>query len=236
MNSARPFVDADFPGYAEAVARENVIRGAACLGINEKICGLEVRPLTAWHLRWLTLVRCPFLLDGISAEEMAAKPDIVDDIMRMLWIISPMFTPHQNQIRAHWWQRKTPRDKFNESFAPILKEPVDKVCRALLEYIDESYVDAGESKHGDDKSYFAFEVNVAHELHEHYGYRIDFWNPMARELNPTHIPLKLVFQFRKVRQKWDNPKSIITNHSEKFISLGLERMNADMKKEKANDI
>ena len=227
MENARPFLDEDFPGYAEAVARENLVRGAACLGVNEKICGLEVKPLTAYHVRWLVMVRSPFMMRGITLEALATKPDVINDVMKFLWIVSPMFKPGTVE-RKYMWHQKTERDRFDMFFSPILSQKVDNVCREILEYVDEAYIDAGESD-SNDKSYYEFEIAISHELHEHYGYRVDFWNPMPVELNPIHVPLKMIFQFRKLRQKLSDPKAVVVNQSEKFISLGLDRMNKETK-------
>jgi len=223
MEGARPFLDADFPGYAEAVARERLVRGAACLGINEKICGFEVKPLTAFHIRLLSLVRSPFLINGVTGEMLAGKPEIISDVMRFLWIVSPMFKSGDIE-KKKWWQRKTEKDKFNSTFSPIVKLGIDIVCREILEYIEEAFLDAGEPSAGD-KSYWEFEVEVSHELHEAYGYRVDFWNEMPVEKNPIHVPLKLIFQLRKIRRKWNNPDAVLQNKSEKIISLGLAAMN-----------
>jgi hypothetical protein len=224
MEGARPFLDADFPGYAEAVARESLVRSAACLGLNEKICGLEVKPLTAYHVRLLVLVQSPFLLK-IKPELLAGRPDIVDDVMKFLWIISPMFKAG-SKTTSKWWLWRSPRDKFNCVFAAVLKQRIDNVCREILEYIDEAYIDA-EPPINSDKSYYEFEIGIADELNEHYGYRADFWNPMPIEKNPVHVPLKLIFQFRKRRLQ--NAGQIVCNQSEKLILAGLDAMN---KKEK----
>jgi hypothetical protein len=230
MEGARPFVDADFPGYAGAVARENTIRGAACLGLNEKICGLEVKPLTAYHVRLLTMIRSPFLLKTVTTEMLAVKPDIVDDVMRFLWIVSPMFKLGVQSSKSSWhsWRLggwypfETERDEFNRVFAPIIKQRIDVICREILEYVDEAYID-GRPAAGSDKSYYEFEIEIADEFHEHYGYRVDFWNnPQPSTLNPLHVPLKLVFQFRKRRA--EGRGDMVENQSERYISAGLEKM------------
>jgi len=220
---ARPFRAEDFPGYVEAVTREQTVRGVACLGLPEKICGLEVLPLTSFHCRWLSLIRSPFLLPGVTVDALAAKPGIVDDVMAFLWIISPQFQPGVTS-RAHWWQRRTARDQFNRAFSPILKHRVDNVCREILEYVEETYLDF-EPGPGETKSYFADEIAIAHELHEAYGFRVDFWHADPIANNPIHIPLKLVFQFRKLRHKLSGPGALVTNKSETLICKGLQRMN-----------
>jgi hypothetical protein len=238
MSGARPFTDADFPGYAEAVRRENTVRAASCLGLNEKICGLEVKPLTAYHLRWLLMVNSPFLLKGVSGEGLADKPGIIDDVMLFLWTISPQFKPG-SQPSAKWKRNlfgsflfrifETNRDKFNRLFAPIISQRIDRVCSEILEYVDEAWLDYGEAS-GSDKTFYAFEVEIAHEMHEHYGYRVDFWNPMPPEKNPVHAPLKLIFQFRKLRHQASG--LVLSNTSERFISKGLAEMNERDRKQR----
>ena len=216
MNSAIEFTIADFPGYAEFVARENLIRGASCLGLNEKICGLEVLPINAAHVRLLALVRSPFMA-AYPVKMLCDKPDILGDIMRFLWIVSPQYEQGA-RTRAHWWQRRTARDKFNAAFAPIMAMRLDKVIQEIMDYVEEAYIDSEDGDSG--KSYCAFEVSIAHELHKHYGYRVDFWNHPPKNQNPLLVPLKLVFQFRKLRAKTEGIE--IANRSDKLVELGLK--------------
>lgn len=229
MFGAQTLTDADIPGYREAVAREGLVRGAACLGLNEKICGLEVRPLTAWHMRWLDLLKSPFTRSKFTPEILMEWPDISGAILNFLWVVSPMFEPGSVTTKRSWWnpQPKTARDKFNEVFSPVVKLPVPEVCREILEYMDEAFIDqeeARQSQFGSDREYFAFEVAIACELHKHLGYRPDFWNAMPAAENPVRVPLKLVFQFRKARRKLEDGKALVTNKSERFIQAGLERI------------
>lgn len=244
---AQPLTDADCPGYREAVAHENLVRGAAALGIRPRVCGHEVLPLTAFHVRHLVFVRSPFLFVGLTAAELAgtaekkfedAKPGILDDIMLFLWIVSPFYEQgSKTSPPKKWWRCQRPptaRDRFNTAFAPIMKEASGKVCREILDYIFEAYLDAGEGGGGSDKSYFADEISIACEM-QPYGFRADFWNPNCpREKNPVHIPLQIVFQFRKHR-RWKKGE-MVGNKSEKLISLALERKNqreVESKKETA---
>ena len=248
-NCAIEFSIADFPGYAEAVARENAIRGAACLGSNEVICGLEVKPLCAAHVRLLVLVRSPFLgqftvaqLAGTPGKDFEdGKPDILDDIMRFLWIVSPMYetgsragTPPKRRwfdTRQRFKRRleaaRTPRDKFNTAFSAILKQPVTTVVQEILDYVDEAYTDAEDDGEPGEKSHYAFEISIAHEFAKHYGYRIDFWDSTCpADKNPILVPLKIVFQLRKLRMKADGGESIVTNKSDRLIAAGLEKISA----------
>ncbi len=227
MLSGTAFDDGDYPGYAEAVAREHSIRSAACLGLNEIICGLEVKPLCAAHWQLLSLVQSPFLR-RFTAEQLATKPDILTDIMGFLWIVSPFYEAgsrvSEPRKKSFFGRRikATARDNFTSSAAIIFNCPVDKVCAEILEYVEQSFVDADESTKSDEKSYYAFELAIASELQEHYGFRLDFWNHPPIENNPLMVPLKLVFQLRKLRAQ--RAESVVVNKSEKHIREGLDKL------------
>jgi len=240
---ARAFSVSDYPAYIEAVARENFIRGSACLGFNENILGYEVKPLTAYHIRWLALVKSPFLV-GAPLDALCEKPGILNDILNFLWIVSPMFKPGSLTSKSNWRFRDTQRDKFNKAFSGIMSRKVDEVCQAILDYIEGTYIDADDSgTGGDDKSYFAFEVGIAHELNHHYGLPINFWenhkeNWLQRLLglnrnlpSPIHVPLKIIFQLRKFRAKWEDPKAIVTNRSEHHLRDALTEINREQRKQ-----
>jgi hypothetical protein len=249
MDSVRVMPDADFSLYAEAVARENEIRGAACLGINEIICGLEVKPLCAAHVRLLSVVRSPFL-GRYPVAALCEKPDIVTDIMRFLWIASPMYEAgsrasaappprrrfeFEKNYRARCAAALTPRDTFNVTFAPILKLPVGQVVSEILQFVDEAYTDAEEGTR-EQTSYYAFEASIAHELATTYpaSFRIDFWNSNCpREKNPLLAPLKLVFQLRKLRAIIAHGTKVVSNKSDRELVKGLEAMAARDKMEHA---
>lgn len=247
LNCAEPFDFRECDGYAEAVARENQIRGAACLGVNEAICGVEVKPLCPAHLGLLAFVGYPFhggytveQLCGTAANKfMDGKPDLVTDIMRFLWIVSPQYqagsrasTPSKrrrfessNKYKARVEASKTARDRFNESFAPILSQPVDQVVREIIGYVHDSFIDCDENAPSTSKQYNALQISIAAELHEHYGYRIDFWSPECPpDKNPVFVPLKIIAQLRKYRAaKAGQP---MLNKSDKLVADGLAKMAA----------
>ena len=225
---AEAFEEKDFPGFTEAVARENRVRGVACLGLTEIICGMEVLPFCAAHLRLLALARSPFL-GKVTAEELCCdelgRAQALNAAMLFLWIVSP-FYEHGSQTSPprKWWQRKLPmtqRDKFNTACAVLLQVPIDRLCREILEYVDETFLDAETPRPGgSDTSYCAFEIHLASELHEHYGYRIDFWNASCPpEKNPLRVPLKIVYQLRKARRKAAG--ELVSNRSDEIISAAL---------------
>ena len=224
-NSAVEFSVADFPGYTEQAARERKIRAAACFGLNEIICGFEVKPLCAAHVSLLQLIRSPFL-GGYSAEQLCAdggRPGLVGDILNFLWIVSPMYKECCS-ARSHWWQRKTNRDNFNERFAEVVNLPAVNVVREILEYVEESFIDAGEGEPGQ-KSYFADEISIACEMAKHFGYRLDFWNKSCPpDKNPLLVPLKIVFQLRKARRAMEHGTDGLENKSDKLIADALPKL------------
>lgn len=243
MTGALPVTDADFPGLAEAVAQENLVRGAACLGINELIGGCEVRPLTAYHIRRLTFAGSPFLAK-VTTEQLCADPAndqwLLHHLMLFLWIVSPFYEDSgktseppprkrfesKKKYAARCAALQTNRDRFNLAFATILKLPLDQLTREILEYVEESYLDAEDgSPSADPAQYCAFEIQIAQELHSNYSrsYRVDFWNPEIQpSKNPLLVPLKIIFQLRKARLKAAGEN--VTNRSQQKISEGLAKL------------
>jgi hypothetical protein len=224
VNSASEFNLADCPGYLEAVEREREIRAASCLGLNETICGLDVKPLTGDMWRLLKLTRSPF--NGFnSVKLLCAKPDILADILRFFWIVSPIYEQGSRASEPRKWYQlpatPTARDRFNEAFSPIVKLGVDIVVKAILEYVDEAFIDSDDSPRDSIKSYYAEDIAIAHEFCDAYPtcYRVDFWNPTCPpEQNPLHVPLKIVFQLRKLRAQIAHGKEAgITNKSDRLV-------------------
>jgi hypothetical protein len=244
VNSAIEFTIADFPGYAEFVARENELRAGACLGINETICGCDVKPLNAAHIALLSLVRSPFL--SLSATEIwdavmdseERRAQLQCDILRFLWIVSPQYEQGSRAgviPRRKWYESRhrhlrraaaamTARDKFNAAFAPVLKQPVDKVLQEICQYVDDAYIDTDDSRpDGAEKTGWAFQISIACELSTNHGYRVDFWNPACPvEKNPLLVPLKIVTQLRKYRQARRGEP--IKNRSDSCVVAFLETL------------
>lgn len=230
LNCAVEFSEADFIGYGDASAHECLVRRTACICSMERICGIDVLPLNAQHVSILTLTGSPFL-GGFTAGQLLAKPDILDDVMRFLWIVSPMHKPGA-KARAHFWQRKTPRDKFNETFAPIMRETVDKVVSEILEYVKDSFIDSDEPNGPSGPSYFSEEISIAYELSRYHGFRLDFWRPECPpDKNPLLVPLKIVFQLRKVRRYDQHGTDGLSNRSERLIREALPKIGERFKQQ-----
>ena len=218
---------ADFPGYVEAVARENNVRAAACLGLTERICGVEVLPLTARMVRLLAVCNSPHLMRSIKPEVLATRPGIHADAVAFLWIVSPKFKAGNLKARA----------RFLKSIRHVYKLPMDVVCKEIAEYLDEAYLDAG---HPDitEKSYYAFEISIVNGLHRAWGLPVDFWeNHWLRNLIrrfsgkpcPLDVPLKIIWQNQKEQARHANAQTTLSNESDKKLADGLAALNQKMK-------
>jgi len=214
----------DFPGYAAAVERENLVRAAACLGLPEMVCGVECAPMTVEHSRLLALARSPFLLRGIGVPGLVAKPGVETDVLTALWIISP-----------RWRASGRARDAFLRSkpVRNLMRLPIDQPVAALLNYVDEAYIDAPPGD-GESKSYYAFEISVAVEMSRAFGLPLDFWNRhpvrdfvrwLTGKPSPLKVPLKILFQLRKAQRHTDHPEAIQHNASDKILADGVAAMN-----------
>ena len=95
----------DCPGYLEAALREDLIRATPFLGIEERINGLPVMPLTLRMVQWLGMVRSPFL-SKLPADVLITKPDIAADIMMFFWIVSPSFKIGNEKAKKRFYKMR----------------------------------------------------------------------------------------------------------------------------------
>jgi hypothetical protein len=96
-----------------------------------------------------------------------------------------------------------------------------EICEEIVEYVEESFLDAGESTNeGDQRSYYSATASIILFFHANYGMPIDVWeNSLWRnlyrkitgQLNVFDVPLKIVFQLIRVYQKNQNPEMILHN-------------------------
>lgn len=237
MNCLVSWEPDDFADLEREQARERYIRSVACLGLNEKICGIEVKPLTSWHVSHLRIVGSPFLtkLDCDQLIELRG-PALFADVMLFLWIVSPMFEPGSRAYEMTRWDKfiyrgktpehkKTARDRFNEAFAPVLGPDVSikKIVGEIIEYIDEAFIDAEEPDDTEaHKSFYSEEVSVAYELSKTGFFRLDFWNSDCLPAeNPLKVPLKIVFQLRRARLQFEGKGESMKNRSDRILPLIL---------------
>lgn len=217
----RVLTESDFPGYTEAVARENISRAAACLGVPETICGVDVKSLTGRHIRLLCIAGSPFLLRDVTANELCNNPIIDVHVMTFLWILSPKFCASQRK-----------RNRFFKSIRHVAKMKVNDVVKQIMDYVTEAYFD--ESKGDEKKSFYSFEIGIVQNLHRSWGLPVDMWeNHWLRNMirrfsgkpNPLDVPIKILFQLQKAERRAADPACILSNYSEEFLRKGLQRIN-----------
>ena len=209
-----PDVDffADCPGFAEATRRENDLRSIPFLGQPEIICGLSVLPMTLRHVLWLDLARSPFL-SRAPADVLCLKPGIENDITAFLWAVSPLFLPGKSRAATRR------RRRFDRLYSTIMKQPIDAAVQAILDYVEEAWMDAGSSD-PNDRSYFSIAATVTASLSKNYGFAVDCWeNSLWRRLtrrltgkvNPLDVPLKIAFQYTRIARRWADAEYPLEN-------------------------
>jgi hypothetical protein len=215
----------DCPGYLEAALREDLIRATPFLGIEERINGLPVMPLTLRMVQWLGMVRSPFL-SKLPADVLITKPDIAADIMMFFWIVSPSFKIGNERAKK----------RFYKTHGQILKCNAQKTVQEIIEYIEEAFLDSSENiKEGDQKNYYSTAASIVGFFHRGYGLEIDVWeNSIWRNLirkltgrpNAIDIPLKIAFQLIRAHQKHEHPEMTFHNKlSQPKIDAWLGELN-----------
>ena len=224
----------DFPGYAAAVQRENLVRAAACLGMTERVCGVEAVALTSRRVRLLAMANSPFLARGVSVHQFCTLPNIGAHIVTFLWAVSTRYAAGNTRKRL----------RFIKRHRPLLKRPIDELISGILDYIGEAYLDAPESE--ESKSFFAFEASIVISMHHLYGLPIDFWEDsgtifgrvrrayrrLTGKISPLDVPLKIYWQLQKAEHQYGNPKATMSNPSDKFIADGLSELNKRQRRER----
>lgn len=171
--------------------------------------------MTLEHWTWLELISSPFLFSGFSAEAFCAKPGIAADINSFLWIVSPHFQPSSN-VGGKWRRRfdrvtfrlfESKRDRFNRIYAPVFQRPVIDVVTAILDYVDESFLDAGTSESGQ-RSFFSCAASCMAQMCKHYRMDLSTAESRARLMK---MPLKIVFQYLNIASRWMDPASPLEN-------------------------
>ena len=191
----------DCPGYREAALRERELRDVPFLGLPEAVAGIECAPLTLRRVLWLQLTKSPFLY-RVPVADLCEKPGITDDVVAFFWICAPEFSVGNNRQRA----------KFNRRIAPLLKCKMAEVITAIMEYLDESWMDAGSGK--STRSYYSAAASLTVFFAKNFGQPLDVWenswwrNWMRRltgKTNPLDIPLKIAWQFMRAHRSSIEP-------------------------------
>ena len=200
----------DCPGYLEAALREDLIRATPFLGIEERINGLPALPLTLRMVQWLEMIKSPFLT-RLPASVLVTKPDITNDVMIFLWIVSPSFKAGNEKAKK----------KFYKTHGVAMELNALKTVEEIIEYLNESFLDSNESnKEGDQRSYYSTAASIVGFFNRNFGLEIDVWeNSYLRNLvrkltgrpNVMDVPLKIAFQLIRAHQKNENPQMTFHN-------------------------
>lgn len=191
------------PGYVEAVEREEFFRAAAFLRLNERLCGLEVLPLTTRHLLWLEVIESPFVT---GAPIPMAEAHL--HVAAFVRVVTPGFNAFS------WWRRRLffrnyRRGMYGEKIA------ADAAVTAVKEYRDEAFGDrpARRGTHAAAASYWSTAAGMCHELCSNYSMSID---------EALDVPLKVVFQLLKVQDAFAQAKSgkkpVLFNPSDSVVT------------------
>lgn len=207
-----PFKEVD--GYAEAVARENEGFDVAWLGLPDLVAGVPILPLSCRHLLWLELVKSPFLLK-VQPEQLVAKPDIIEDTGRYLWITSTEFEPLN-------LARKTAY--LDKSMAALGKEALlhPKTgwlphFKSILDQVSSAFADAPTGHSGDCHRYYSYAASIA----DFYG-----TNYHLTPQEALKQPLAITWQLMRCRRKALDPKYSPALSSEELLSDYLKKVNA----------
>jgi hypothetical protein len=193
------------PGLREAEEREGSAWDAAWLGLNESICGIEVKPFTPRHdlmLGWNGL-RSPFL-GGPWPED---GLDLVAHINAFMWGVSPGFAPNQ-PLREFLFIRR------------LRKSPAGKDVKSLIagiaRYAQEAYADAPSSGGYDSPSFNSWFSDACDLFGAEYGWR------------PEDIidrPMKQIWQLLKSLRARRNPGCHLFKPSDRIIGAWLDEKN-----------
>lgn len=137
------------PGLREAIARDRFERTAPFLGLSERICGVEVRPLTLMDVLRLDCIGSPFMVGGyVTAVDVGA--------------FFKLQCTERGRL-AKWWMlnRLAKRITLNEG-----KEAVE-------EFISDSFIEAPTCKNGNSISYWTIAQEYLHVFGATYGWPPD---------------------------------------------------------------
>lgn len=171
------FNPAEVAGLAEAIKEENFFWDTAFLGMDEVICGFRVKPLSAYHLIYLSTVQSPFLLN-VNPEFFYITPGIDNHIKRFMWIVSKRFKPESRPQRklfffCHRWL-------FEKQVNEV------KAIDLILEYLNKSMADCTQGSSSG--SYCSIAASMIDRLCHEYGWDYE---------RALHCPLKVAFQLIK---------------------------------------
>lgn len=211
----------DIPGYAEAIARESMLREAAFVPVTPDVCGFAISPFTLQHYLTLKLISSPFLT-GLTPSP--------NDLQAVLWLINPQhgsppahrehvarcrdFMPPIQPASRNWllqgiWRRQ---------YAAALRKAAE-ITDKLREFIDESLMDfpAGSGRKAFTTSYYGDGAWMCGMFAHHFG-----WD----DEKTLHTPMPRILQYLKVIGDIKGSTAPKFNPSDAVTARWLKEQNA----------
>lgn len=131
------------PGYDDALREERRIREEIFLGVNPRICGIEIQNITPFLLARLSQMETPFLCGG---------PVNKSDIIYFLWALSPAFVGEKRKYpRSNFFRKLTfrnplgpyaQRDAFIADVSKHLSKQWKEAEASIDEFVRDTFMDA----------------------------------------------------------------------------------------------
>ena len=210
------------PGYAEAVARETRIRDEAFFDVCERICGVEVLPLTPELADALQAVESPFFV--------GRREPVETDVALFFWICSPQFVPG---CRLTWWKPSTWIQKFKQSLrqrrviASIRHLNFGEACKAIEQYVDLSFIDAPGGSKQRRISFVSWKASLIHFIAEAYG-----WD--EQKIRTTSF--KKLFQYQRSIRLSRGMGPLINPYSDRVRADFLKARNAAKRQQQPSTV
>ncbi len=188
--------DVEVPGYADAVARESLIRDSSFLSVTETVRGFELVQMTVGHFIALKLTRSPLLTDGKAS---------LSDLCAFLWLLNPRYRPRG--LRRWLFLRRCRAQFCGDSFEHA--QEAAEILSACVEYVNETFQDCGGSKSGPrEKRFYSDAVCMIDLLASEYGWSDDMILGKS---------LKRVFQFCKRIKQRNSKSQVLFNPSDRIL-------------------
>jgi len=197
------------PGLRAAHEKERSDWDAAWLGINESICGIDVKPFTARHdliLGW-NGARSPFLGGPLPTN----GPELSIAIGTFLWVVSPAYG--SSSSRKLMFLRG------------VRRLDVKKAVTQIRNYVAAAYADAPGSGDSNDQQFYSWFATAAALFGAEFGWTRD---------DVIDMPLRQMFQLLKVISRRKNPTCILFKPSDALVGAWLNIQNAAIKKAAQN--
>jgi hypothetical protein len=199
------------PGYAEAVAKEGLVRDASFLPINEDIAGYEVRPMSLRHFLILCVAYNPIIVYSVpNYEELSA----------FLWLLSPQY--NASGVGKERFLRRCRRDFVAGPRSRIFRKQWRRDCRRKTErfarlieaahsFVREAMQDRPPVSRGSlrEKTYYSQATSICatmmERFHLHEQYVLD-------------MPLKRIFQYLKYVHAVEGRLDFLANPSDQVVN------------------